>query len=45
MVFSSGLDEAKEQIIKVEDRAVDLTQTEQQKEKRNLKSEGNSRDL
>ena len=43
--FSSRLDEAEESIGDLEDRAVELTQTEQQKEKRIFKSEGELRDL
>ena len=35
--FKSRLDEAEEQISNLEDRAVELTQTEQQKEKEFLK--------
>lgn len=37
--FNSRLDEVKEQISTLEDKAVELTQTKQQNEKRILKSE------
>ena len=35
--FNSRLDEAEKRISEIEDRAVELTQSEQQKEKRNEK--------
>ena len=45
MGFNSRLDEPEERITDLEDRAVELMQTDQQKEKRILKSEDNLRDL
>ena len=37
--FNSRLDEAEDQISKVEDKVAENTQTEQQKEKKNFKNE------
>lgn len=43
--FNSRLDELDERITNLEDRAVELIQTDQQKERGILKSEDNLRDL
>ena len=45
MGFNSRLDELEERITNLEDRAVELIQTDKQKERRILKTEDNLRDL
>ena len=45
MGFNSRLDELEERITNLEDRAVELIQTDKQKERRILKIEDNLRDL